>query len=506
MMDVFLGLDLGTTNIKVLAVDLDGQPVASLSIPTPARVPQLASAPEVNAPEYDADGLWQACAPLIRQLVEKLPSGSHIAGLAVASMGESGVLIDDAGAPLAPIFTWYDHRTVPWMEWWHQRVSDDDLYRITGLPLDHIYSACKIQWLRENYPAAFSRGRTWLSLADWITFRLTGQLSTSYSQASRSMLFDLRSRTWSKDLLKIMDLQQSILPPPMPSGEIVGRVNHTAAQETGLPPGTPVATGGHDHICAALAAGAVTSERILDSAGTAEAILVTLDAPVFRPEIAATGLCCGCHTVRDRYYLLGGFIAGGALAWVSRILAGEDTPAAISNLMEQAASSPLGANGAWFLPYLDGSGPPERDPRAWGAWLGLRLHHSRGDLARAAVEGVSYAIRFLLENILKTAVVEGGEIRCVGGGTHNHFWQQVKADVLGMPIDTPRVTDMTAQGAALIAALGLGAFADETEVSRLAYRSSIRYEVQPEAATRYLASYQQEFLKLYPLFKQLQLP
>ena len=504
-MDIFLGLDLGTTNCKILAVDLAGQPVAGLTIPTPARGPESDSGAEINAPEYDADELWRTCAGLIRQLGEKLPAGSSIAGLAVASMGESGVLIDGAGAPLAPVLTWHDRRTTPWIEWWRQRITEDDLYRITGLPLDYIYSACKIQWLRENYPSAFSRGRSWLSLADWITFRLTGQLSTSYSQASRSMLFDLRLHAWSQDLLEYAGIPPSIMPAPMPSSEIAGKVVAEASRATGLLPGTPVAIGGHDHICAALAAGAVTSERILDSAGTAEAIMVTLDAPVYRPEIAATGLCCGCHTVRDRYYLLGGLMAGGVLAWVSRILTGEDAPATINRLMEEAAGSPRGANGAWFLPYLDGSGPPERDPGAWGAWLGLRLYHSRGDLARAAVEGVSYAIRYLMENSQHTAGLNGGEIRCVGGGTQNHFWQQVKANVLGMPIDTPRVTDMTAQGAALIAALSVGAFADETEISRLAYRSAVRYEVQQEEAVAHQANYQGEFLKLYPLFKQLQI-
>lgn len=503
-MDVFLGLDLGTTNCKALAVDLAGQPVAGLSIPTPARLPANGSLAEATAPEYDAEALWHACAPLIGRLIEKLPPGSHIAALSVASMGESGVLIDAAGAPLAPVLTWHDRRTVPWVEWWRQRISEADLYRITGLPLDHIYSACKIQWLRDKYPSAFSRGMTWLSLADWITFCLTGQPSTSYSQASRSMLFDLRSRTWSEELLQIAGLPGSILPPALPSSEIVGTVSQQAARATGLQAGIPVAVGGHDHICAALAAGAVTSERILDSAGTAEAIMVTLDAPVYRAEIAATGLCCGCHTVRDRYYLLGGLMAGGVLAWVSRILAGDDAPASIGNLMQQAADSPQGANGARFLPYLDGSGPPERDPDAWGAWLGLRLHHSRRDLTRAAVEGVSYAIRYLLENIQVTAGLKAGEIRCVGGGTHNHFWQQVKANVLGMPIDTPRVADMTAQGAALIAALSVGAFANETEISRLAYRSAVRYAVQPDQATAYQASYREEFLRLYPLFKQLQ--
>jgi xylulokinase len=502
-MDVFLGLDLGTTNCKVLAVDLEGQPIASLGLHTPARIPERGSAAEAAAPEYDADALWHACASLIRQLIEKLPSGSLVAGLAVASMGESGVLIDNAGQPLAPVLTWHDRRTLPWVAWWRQLISEDDLYRITGLPLDHIYSVCKIQWLRDNNPSAFSRGRAWLSLADWITYRLTGQLSTSYSQASRTMLFDLRTRSWSNELLEITDLPASILPPAMPSGETVGVVSREAAQSTGLPAGIPVTVGGHDHICAALAAGAVTSEHILDSAGTAEAIMVTLDSPVYRPGIAATGLCCGCHTARDRYYLLGGFIAGGVLAWVSRILAGDDAPSVIGRLMEEAAISPQGANGAWFLPYLDGSGPPDRDPRAWGAWLGLRLHHTRGDLVRAAVEGVSYSIRYLMDNIKVTSGLKASEMRCVGGGTHNHFWQQVKANVLGLPIDTPQVTDVTAQGAALLAALGVGAFTDESEVSRLAYRSSVRYNVQKENAAWYQASYQQEFLKLYPLFKKL---
>jgi xylulokinase len=499
-MDVFVGLDLGTTNCKALAIDLEGQPVTSLSLPTPARDSQI------STPEYDADELWLSVVKLLRGLVEKLPAGSTVAGLAVASMGESGVLIDAQGEPLAPVFTWYDRRTVPWMAWWGERIAEDELYRITGLPLDHIYSACKIQWLHENAPQAFARGRSWLSISDWITFRLTGQAFTSTSQASRSMLFDLRRRDWSAEMCDIAGIPLAILPQPLNAGEVAGRVSAAAARVTGLPDGVPVSVGGHDHICAALAAGAVTSERILDSAGTAEAIMVTLDSPVYRPGIATSGLCCGCHTVRDRYYLLGGFIAGGALAWVSRMLNGEDTPEAISLLMKEAQESAQGARGLWFLPYLDGSGPPERDPRAWGAWLGLRLQHSRGDMARSAVEGVSYGIRYLMENIHKTAGLSAAEIRCVGGGTHNRFWQQVKANVFGMPVDTPRVTDVTAQGAALIAALSAGVFKDETEVASRAYRSAVRYEVEAEAAEGYQRGYEEQFLKLYPLFRQVNLP
>jgi xylulokinase len=503
-MDVFLGLDLGTTNCKVLAVDLQGQPVTSASAPTPAR-----AAAGQDTPEYDAETLWQVCAGLVRllmvQLAEKMGAEVHVAGLAIASMGESGVLIDAVGTPLAPIFTWYDRRTIPWVGWWRQRLPDADLYGITGLPADHIYSAPKIQWLRENYPSAFSRGRAWLCLADWITYRLTGQIATSYSLASRTMLFDLRRRAWSKTLLDLAGLPEALLPPALPSGEIAGRVSKEAAQATGLPAGVPVVIGGHDHICAAIAAGAVTTDRVLDSAGTAEAILVTLEKPVLGAEMAASGLCCGCHSVQGRYYLLGGLMGGGVLAWTNRVLSGEASPQTINQLMEAAAGSPKGANGIWFLPYLDGSGPPDCDPRAWGAWLGLRLKHSRADLVRAVVEGVSYSIRFLLEDILSSSGITGGEIRCVGGGTRNPFWQQMKANVVGMPIDTPQVTDVTAQGAALLAALGVGAFQDEAEAARLTYRSAVRYEVQPEEARWYESGYQLRFRKLYPVFRQIEL-
>ena len=287
-------------------------------------------------------------------------------------------------------------------------LPDADLYGITGLPPDHIYSAPKIQWLRENYPSAFSRGRAWLCLADWITYRLTGQITTSYSLASRTMLFDLRSRSWSKTLLDLAGLPEALLPPALPSGEIAGRVSKEAAQVDRAASRHP---GGdwrpRPHLCCHCSrsghhrAGA----RLGRYSGSH---LVTLEKPVLGAEMAASGLCCGCHSVQGRYYLLGGLMGGGVLAWANRVLSEEASPQTINQLMEAAAGSPKGANGIWFLPYLDGSGPPDCDPRAWGAWLGLRLKHSRADLVRAVVEGVSYSIRLLLEDILSSSGITGG--------------------------------------------------------------------------------------------------
>jgi xylulokinase len=502
-MDVFLGLDLGTTNCKVLAVDLNGQPVATASAPTPVHV--LAGQDGSSHTEYSAEDLWQVSIKLLRQVLEGLAPGQRAAGLAVASMGESGVLVDRDGQPLTSIMPWHDQRPRAYNSWWRRRISETDLFHITGLPIDHIYSANKLLWLQEHAPEAFSRAYHWLCIADWITFRLTGVASTSFSLASRTMLFDLGKRLWSEELIGLMGLPPTLLPTAFPSGVVVGQVTPTSAAATTLPEGLPVATGGHDHLCAALAAEVVAPGQVLDSAGTVEAILVTLDKPVLNAEMAATGLQCGCHTARDRYYLIGGIMAGGVLAWVNRMLTGNESTASINDLMQEAAFSPQGANGVWFLPYLDGSGPPDCAPEAWGAWLGLRLNTQRSDLARAAVEGVSYGIRYLLENLQSRAGVSVSELTCVGGGTRNSFWQQVKADVLGIPIKTPQITDMTAQGAALLAAVGAEAFTDELQAAQSVRRAAFRYAVDAKTSPGYNTRFHETFQKIYPAFKLLPL-
>ncbi len=501
MTDVLLGLDLGTTNCKALAVDANGRALVSATMPTPTRP----HSNDPSSPEYDADTLWTGAARLIRQVVEQLEPPQSIAGLAVASMGEAGVLVDTEGQPLFPILTWHDRRTQPWKDWWSARLTSAEIYQITGLPLDHIYSANKILWYREQYPQTFARGRTWLGLADWLTFCLTTERTTSFSMASRTMLFDVSTRSWSQDLMCLADLPEELMPPAMPSGQVVGTVTANAARATGLPEGVPVVTGGHDHICAALAAGVIDLGRVLDSAGTAEAILFALDAPILGEAAAAAGVCCGCHTVRDRYYMVGGVMGGAVTSWLGRLLAGDVSSESITRLMDEAMSAPPMANGVWFLPYLGGSGPPDRDPDAWGAWLGLRLGHNRADLMRAAMEGLGFAVRYLLEGLQKVTGSPVQGLRAVGGGSRNAWWQSLKADVLGLPVEVPDVTDVTAQGASLLAGIGIGLFADAAEASAKAYRPARRYEPDPKRHTVYDAAYRNVFLKLYPTLKGLPL-
>jgi xylulokinase len=496
-MNVLLGLDIGTTNCKVLAVDEDGQPVANATAPTPVSVGSIPDA----SPEYDPNALWQASARLIRDVVDQLEPDRTVAGIAVASVAESIVLVDQKNEPIAAIIIWHDKRTLPWLDWWRQRISGRDLYRITGLNLGHIYSANKLLWYRENQPDLFGRARSFLSIADWITLSLSGQRSTSCSLASRTLLFDLRARAWSDELLRLTEIPSDLPPPVFSSGQVVGGITPQAAQATGLPAGTPVVTGGHDHTCAALAAGVIGPGPVLDSSGTVEAILVALNDPVLDVRDPSTGPSCGCHSVPGRYCLIGGIMSGAVVDWMARLFAGDESPANVEQLVAEAASAPLGSEGVWFEPYLGGSGPPTRDPDAWGAWLGLRLDHSRADMIRAGMEGLTFGIRTLLEGVLAIAGTPVTELRAVGGGTRNTWWQALKADVLGIPIQTLAVSDVTAQGAALLAGLGVGIYASAEQAAARALRLSDRYEPDRENHARYDQAYHAVFQKLYPLLK-----
>ena len=501
--DVALGLDLGTTNCKVLALDVNGRTIAVASSPTPLR--RTESAAGECAEEFDANELWVATARLIREVVDAIGPNRRVAGLAVSSLAESGALLDTSGRPLTSIIPWYDTRTLSWLPWWRERIADSDTFALTGLVPRHIYSAYRLLWYAEHCPQAFAQARTWLCVADWVTYCLTGELSTSYPMASRTLLFDVRRRAWSPELLRLAGLPQSLLPPAYPSGEIVGRVSREAAEATGLPEGIPVAAGGHDHLCAALAAGVIQPGPMLDSAGTAEPMMVALDAPALDASVAASGFTCGCHTARNRYYLLGGIMSGGVVNWLGRTLIGDDSPAAINQLMQIAAGSPPGAHGLWFDPYLDGSAPPERDAEAWGAWLGLRLKHTRADMVRSAMEGLTYALRQVFEGMQKAAGFPASELRVVGGSSRNAWWQALKADVFGAPVSTLTIADVAAQGAALLAGLAAGMYRDEDEAIACVYHPAVCYQPDPELHALYSAAYRRVFGGFYPALKALPL-
>ncbi|MGB9750746.1 FGGY-family carbohydrate kinase [Roseiflexus castenholzii] len=490
--DLLLGLDVGTTNIKALIFTTNGALAASASIATPTERPQPGWA------EHDPSALWQAVVDVIRRALASIDEPRRVRGLAVASVGEAGVLVDASGAPLTPIIAWYDRRTAPYVQRWN--VHDDPLetFRLTGMLPVPIYGVFKLQWLRDYEPDGYAAATTWLHVADYIAFRLCGARTTDYSLASRSMLFDLRARRWSDVLIDRAGLRGDLLPEPVASGTRIGVVTPEAAAATGLAPGTVVGAGGHDHVCGALAADVRRAGDCLDSMGTAEAAFlplddVPLDERLFIANVSSwTHVTFGAHVARDRYYVMDGlFSSGAAVEWMRGIVApGALLHAAVAEIEALAVAAPPGSLGVLFLPHLTAG---ER-----GAFVGLTVSSGRAALARAVYEGLAFEWRHMLDHMEQMLGMRARTIRAIGGGTRLPVWMGIKAHVLGRPIQVLDIDESVALGAAALGGIAAGVYGSEDEAVG-ALRVCAR-TVAPDDALHalYERIYREAFLRLAP--------
>lgn len=451
-MPLLLGLDAGTTSIKACLYDArSGRLAAAARRPTPVTSPRPGWA------EHDPQALWRAAAAAVRAALRAAPPGEPVACVAVASMGEAGLPIDERGRPLGPIIAYYDTRADAYADWWRGRITPQRIHAISGQVARPVFGVTRILWLRDAQPDAFARMRRWLSVGDYLIWRLAGVAATDRTLASRTMLLDQRSRAWSSELMGIAGLSPDLLPAIFPSGARVGAVSADAARRTGLAEGTPVAVGGHDHLCGALAAGVTDPGDALASFGTAAALLAPSAAFHGGGAAFERGLSCYCYVAEGRYIVQGGLsAAGSALAWMARLLRGSDAPAAFAALDRAAAESPPGARGLVCLPHLRGSGTPPRDGSSRAALVGLRERHTPGDLWRALIESLACWAR---ENIEAIEAATGGSIArltLIGGAARGALFAQTLADIAGRAVALPAIDEASARGAALLAGQAVG--------------------------------------------------
>lgn len=295
------------------------KPHLATSAPTPAHRPRPGWA------HHHPEELWRCVAETIRRAVAQVADPGRIAGIAAASMGESGVPRDASGAPTGEIIAWFDSRTHAQAEWLERTLGRDRVYERTGLFPKPIFGLCKMRWFKERAPGAYARTAAWLNVADYIAFRLSGKKATDYSLASRTLAFNIHRREWDREILGESGISPDLFAPALPGGADLGPVLPGAARETGLPETARVAAGGHDHVCGALAAGAVEPGALLNSIGTAEAVFLPLRRPSLTPELNAQGHTTGAHVASDRYYILGGiYTSGASVEWLREVL-GETT-------------------------------------------------------------------------------------------------------------------------------------------------------------------------------------
>lgn len=450
---VFCGLDVGTSGVKAILVNPAGDVVASATTPLTMRTPHPGWA------EQDPDDWWAASVAAIRDVCAQRPNAPVLA-VGLSGQMHSSVFLDRGGSVVRPALLWCDGRTTEQCAGITRSAGGEARLRDwVSNPALEGFTLPKVLWLRAREPAAYARVATVLLAKDFIRYRLTGTLATEPSDASGTLMFDPARLRWSDELLAAVDVPRALLPDVGGSAEVLGRLTAEAARATGLTEQTPVVGGGADNACGAAGVGVVAPGEAVASWGTSGTMLAPTQEPLVDPRLRAHTFC---HVAPRTWYLMGVVLsAGGAFAWyrdqLARELAG--MPDANERLDEEAARIARGADGVTFLPYLQGERTPHRDAAARGAFLGLSLAHSRAHLTRAVLEGVCFALRDSL-TILSDLGLSPKELLLTGGGARSAFVRRLQAEVYGLPVSTVNREEGPAYGAALLAAVGAGAFPD----------------------------------------------
>jgi xylulokinase len=433
---------------------------------------------------------WDAA----RQAIRGVLSQANVGGKYVRGVGLSGqmhglVILDEADQVIRPALIWCDQRSQPQVDWINQTAGKEMVVRSTANPVLTGFTLPKLLWVRDNEPGQFGRVRRMLLPKDYIRFQLTGEYASDVSDASGTALFDVVQRRWSLELVDQLGLDRAILPRVYESSEITGVITPEAARETGLEPGTPVVAGGGDQAASAVGNGIVTPGVVSCTLGTSGVVFAHSQQPAYD---AAGRVHTFCHAVQGAWHVMGVTQGAGlSLQWYRNQFApGVDYDA----LTAEAAQAPAGSQGLYWLPYLMGERTPHLDARARGGWIGLTAKHTRADMIRALLEGVSYSQKDCLD-IIEQIGVQVDSVRVSGGGARSAFWRQMLANVFAKRVVTLETQEGSAYGAALLALVGTGAYSSVPEVCKAVIREVDSISPQPDAAQLYAAR--------HPIYKSL---
>jgi xylulokinase len=490
--ETILTFDIGTSACKVCLWDARGTLLSSSDEGYPIHHPQPDWA------EQDPEDWWRASVAAVgRCLVGQDPL--RVAVLGLSSQREGVVPVSRDGTPLARCIIWMDRRCRDQAARLGQEYGSSFLQHLTGLSPDPNYTACKLLWVREHQPDLIDRAATFLQTRDYVYYRLTGELVTDYTLASRTMMLDLRRHTWWPDIFRRIGIRQEQFPPIYRSTDAPFRLARPAAEALGLPAGIPVSLGAGDRACEGVGIG-LFGQRMIDSVGTASSICMAID----RLPDDLGRVPCSVHATPGRWLLeLGITTSGSLMRWFRELL---DLPPEDMTILEQeAAKSPRGARNLLVFPCFMGARSVRWNADARGVVLGLSLGHTRGDIARAMMEGVGYETRSCLEG-LRTIGIEPGEVVAMGGGARSDLWVKIKADILALPVLRPRYTETASIGAALLAARSVDLIDDLDTAARQWNPTQDVVTPDPDTVEFYrgrIALYEDLYRALVPLYPRL---
>lgn len=483
-MGILLGLDIGTTGARAIAVDDSGAVIAEAS----AEYPLLT--PRPGWTEQHPEDWWRGARDALGRVASAVRGKGEIVGLGLTGQMHGAVFLDESDAVIRPALLWNDQRTEAQCRAITGQVGPERLIAVAGNPALTGFQAPKIAWLRDEEPDAFARVRHVLLPKDYVRLLLTGEYATDASDAAGTLLLDIQARDWSPEILSALDLPREWFPRVHEGPEVTGRLRADVAREIGLPAGLPVAAGGGDNAAAAVGAGIVREGLLSSSVGTSGVLFAHAES--FAPDPSGR-LHAFCHAVPGKYHLMGVTLsAGGSLRWWRDTLGEQD----YDHLSAAAATAPPGAEGLLFLPYLTGERTPHLDPTARGAFFGLTARHSAAHLTRAVMEGVVFSLRDSLE-IMRGLGIAIEEVRATGGGARGALWRQLQADIYGVPIRRTVAEEGPAYGAALLAGVAAGAFRDVDDAcARVALREET--ETPDPARAALYDDYYAAYRALYP--------
>ena len=474
--DALIAIDVGTSGARASAYDVSGAPLHEV------RRPYSTALPAEGWAEQDAHRWQSAALSALGALTRSLGGRCRVRAIAVTGQCPSVVPLDHRDRPLRPGIIYRDNRATAQAAWMRDRFGDRKLHHLTGHVPAAFHVAAKILWIRAHEPGVYAATRRFVQPTEYVALTLTGNATTDWSMAAATGLLDLRARRWASELLAELDLDPAMLPSVRASWSVTGEVRPPLARRLGLLANTPVVAGAGDSIACALGAGVTGSGPVSEMAGSSSCFNSVVAEPLADLDVTHYP-----SVVADHGYVteVGINTTGEALDWLVQLFyRGPDRsprPQDYERLEQAAAASPPGADGLLFVPVL---GDGERDdPRLRGAATGLSLRHDRGAWARATMEGVAFGVRWRLET-LGRASVPATELRVSGGAASSTVWNQIKAEVTGIPV-VQVAGDSTSAGTAMLAGLGAGVYRDPAEAAAACYRPVRSAEPNPANRAMY---------------------
>jgi xylulokinase len=455
--DLFLGLDLGTSGVKLVAFDACGIEMGRASRAYPTRHPAAGMA------ELDPDQVWDSALACFADLAPVFRL-HHVVSLGISAQGEAVIPVARDGTVLAPSPISADMRGAGHIARLAEHLGAERIEGITGQPVSPLPSLAKILWWQAEQPALADRVWKYLCYGDFALLRLGLPAVIDESMAARTLCYDIARRQWSREIADAAGLDVDRLPAVAADGTVAGRIPEPAASALGLPPDVTVVVGGHDQAIGALGAGVLHPGQVMYSLGTTEALVSVL--PSVNPDLPRANIACYPHVIPGRYVALAGNQTGGrALQWLAAMLQAAPGEAGVLDRVEAVAAS--FRDGPLFLAHLAGSGSVINDPESAGIFYGLRFDTTRDELIGAVLEGITLEQAVAIETIAG-AGMRVDELRAVGGGARSAAWLAMKADILGKPIVEVGVSDGPCLGAAILGAVATGRHASlEEAVSRM---------------------------------------